>query len=109
MELTHQIARATLGAFVSLLVMMTPVHAEEKGHRSIEYGITTYGIFSLVRNGAANDGKIFTSQNDNCYYAGWSGQGVGAGAGLGLIAMWRGCVGIDVQMLYTTHSIRFIQ
>jgi len=82
---------------------MTSVYAEEKGPSTLEYGITTYGIFNYATNGAANDGKIYASEDSSGYYAGWSGQG--GGIGLGLSAMWHGYIGIDVQMLYSSHTV----
>ena len=45
---------------------------------------------------------MYTS-DDSDDYAGWSGQG--GGAGIGFSAMWQGYVGIDIQMLYTTHEL----
>ena len=63
MKRTHQITRAALAAAVSLLLIITSAHAEEKGNSPIEYGITAYGIFNLATNGADNDGKMFNDQD----------------------------------------------
>ena len=102
MKLSNKVPWTVMGALVSLLVMMTPLHAEEKEHSNIEYGLTTYGIFNLATNGTANDGKIRSSEVGNLS-PGWEGQG--GGAGIGFSAMWQGYVGIDVQVLYTTHEL----
>ena len=102
MSISNQITRPVFAAIVSLLLVSTSVHAEDKGDSKITYGVTTYGIFNVATNGAANDGKMYTS-DDSDDYAGWSGQG--GGAGIGFSAMWQGYVGIDIQMLYTTHEL----
>ena len=103
MRTSSQITRNVIGAVVSLLLVITSVHAEEEGHSNVEYGVTTYGIFNLATNGSANDGKVHESEDSMGDYPGLAGQG--GGAGLGFSAMWRGYVGIDVQMLYTTHEL----
>ena len=103
MKRTHQIAYEPHLRRLSLLLIITSAHAQEKGNSPIEYGITAYGIFNLATNGADNDGKMFNDQDSDGYYAGWSERG--AGAGIGFSAMWQGYIGLDVQMLYTTHEL----
>ena len=102
MKISNQITGPLFAAIVSLLRVSTSVHAEDKGDSKITYGVTTYGIFNVATNGAANDGKRYNSEGSDDY-AGWSGQG--GGTGIGFSAMWQGYVGIDIQMLYTTHEL----
>ena len=83
MKITNQITRSLLGAVISLLLVITPVYAEENGHSNIVYSVTAYGIFNLATNGTANDGRMYKSDDGD--YAGWSGQGGGAGIGFGVM------------------------
>ena len=82
---------------------ISPTKAQEKAQNDIEFGVTAYGIYNSATNGSAHDGKVFAPDDGIAQYPGWSGSG--GGFGLGLSAMWRGYVGLDLQVLYTTHQL----
>ena len=78
------------------------VSAQERSPGVMEYGVTAYGIYSMATNGSEKEGRIYVL-NDAETYPGWSGSGTGVG--LGINAMWKGIVGIDMQLHYIERTL----
>ena len=93
----------SIGASICVFLLISSAKAQEKPQNEIEFGVTAYGIYNTATNGSANDGKVLAPENGDGDYPGWSGSG--GGFGLGLSAMWRGYVGLDLQAIYTTHQL----
>ena len=65
--------------------------------------MTAYGVYSYATNGSDHEGQIFQIE-DALVTPGWSGSG--GGFGLGLSAMWRGYIGLDVQVIKTYQTLK---
>ena len=75
--------------------------AESKG--DIELGVTAYGVYSYATNGSDHEGQVFQVENALAT-PGWSGSG--GGFGVGFSAMWRGYIGLDVQVIKTYQTLK---
>lgn len=85
-----------------LLALNTPALANDS-RSELEFAVTGYGIYSMATNGADNEGKLFDPDDTEDMVPGWSGSG--GGFAFGLSAMWRGYIGLDVQLIRTSHTL----
>ncbi|MEE2644689.1 MAG: hypothetical protein VYD19_07125 [Myxococcota bacterium] len=97
----HHLKRPLFMATWLLALNIPALANESKGE--IEFAVTGYGIYSTATNGADNEGKLFEYDDVGTTVPGWSGSG--GGFALGLSAMWRGYLGLDVQVVRTFHTL----
>lgn len=88
---------ATLALPLALPALATPALAAEK--REWEVGVTAFGLVNGSFLTEIDDNKKTASYDDREYLVLYPGfGGVGGGGGISVVGMWRGIVGLELQL-----------